>query len=321
MRSAVLFLVFNRPDTTRKVFEAIRAAQPPRLYVAADGPRSGHEGEDKRCAEVRRIATAVDWPCEVKTLFRAVNLGCKLGVSGAIDWFFANEEEGIIIEDDVLPLPSFFPYCEELLEKYRGNENIGVISGCNLISNRFKPAESYFFSRNVHIWGWASWRRAWRHYDVAMNSWPEWRDQGGLTKMFPDNRLVVRHWSDIYDLTQNGKIATWDYQWLYTCWRLGLISVSPASNLTYNLGFGPDATHTATAMPSYLALSAPKELGFPLMHPKFIEPNNKADMLDFKYIYNITARSALKRSIRRIPVLGDLLSKTKGTPPYQQPAG
>ena len=238
MRSAVLFLVFNRPDTTRQVFEAIRAAKPPRLYVAADGPRIGREEDKERCEEVRRIATAVNWPCKVKTLCRDENLGCKLGVSGAIDWFFANEEEGIIIEDDILPLPSFFPYCDELLEKYRENEKIAMISGCNLISHKFAPSESYFFSRNIHIWGWASWRRAWRHYDVAMNSWPQWRDQGGLSKMFPKKRLLARYWGDIYDSAYSGKIDTWDFQWHYTCWRFGALSVSPAHNLTQNLGFG-----------------------------------------------------------------------------------
>ncbi len=311
MRSAVLFLVFNRPDTTRRVFEAIRAAKPTRLYVAADGPRTTHTGEKDRCEEVRRIASAVDWPCHVQTLFREANLGCKLGVSSGIDWFFANEKEGIILEDDVLPLPSFFPYCDELLEKYRDNEKIAMVSGCNLISHRFSPRESYFISQNIHIWGWASWRRAWRHYDVSMNSWPQWRNQGGLSKMFPKNRLAVRYWSDMYDSAHGGKIATWDWQWHYACWSVGALSVLPANNLIQNLGFGSEATHTPGRIPSYLIQSAPMELGFPLIHPKSLEPNPTADMLEFKYVFDITASSALKRWIRKIPVFGDVLGKMK----------
>src|ERR1700690_1974577 len=156
MQSPVLFLVFNRPDTTRRVFEAIRSAQPPRLYVAADGPRGARAGEAERCAEVRRIATAVNWPCEVKTLFRDCNLGCKMGVSSGITWFFEHEPEGIILEDDVLPVPTFFDFCDELLARFRNDDRVAMISGSNLIAGHFDPAESYFFSRCAQIWGWAS---------------------------------------------------------------------------------------------------------------------------------------------------------------------
>src|SRR5690349_2048344 len=131
MKSAILFLVFNRPETTARVFEAIRAAQPPRLYVAADGPRASRIGESERCDLTRRIASAVDWPCDITTLFRAANLGCKNAVSSAISWFFEHEEEGVILEDDCLPDPSFFRYCDELLAHYRDDTRIGLISGNN----------------------------------------------------------------------------------------------------------------------------------------------------------------------------------------------
>ena len=131
-KTAVLFLVFNRPDTTIKVFEKIREAKPSRLYVAADGPREGYSDEKKKVMKVRKIATNVDWPCEVKTLFRDKNLGCKKGVGTAIKWFFEHEEQGIILEDDCLPDPSFFRFCEELLEEYRHNTKIMLVSGQNL---------------------------------------------------------------------------------------------------------------------------------------------------------------------------------------------
>ncbi len=153
MKSPVLFLVFNRPDTTRRVFNAIRSARPPKLYVAADGPRFGRPKEAELCGEVRDIVTSIDWPCEVRTLFREDNLGCKAAVSGGITWFFQHEEEGIILEDDVLPVSTFFDFCDEMLERYRKNAGVYMISGCNLVSNHFTPERSYFFPRDTTISG------------------------------------------------------------------------------------------------------------------------------------------------------------------------
>jgi hypothetical protein len=311
MKSALLFLVFNRPDTTQKVFEAIREARPPRLYVAADGSRSGREGERERCEEVRKIATAVDWPCEVKTLFRTENLGCKRGVSGGINWFFENEEEGIILEDDVLPMPSFFPYCDELLERYRHNPKVGVISGCNLVSKRFTPRESYFFSRYNHVWGWASWRRAWQHYDVNMTTWPKWRDQGGLKSLSDGNRLFEPFWRPIFDNAFKGGIDTWDYQWMFTCWSHGMLTALPAHNQTHNLGFGTDAVHTTGDAPDYVREAIPEVLDFPLVHPRNIEWAVDADALIDKQVFDFTKRASLLQKIRTIPFLGELLYNIK----------
>ena len=158
LKTALLFLVFNRPDTTRQVFEAIRRAKPPRLYVAADGPREGKFGEVERVEEVRIIATAVDWPCEVKTLFRDKNLGCKKGVSSAITWFFEQEEQGIILEDDCLPNRSFFYFCEELLNLYKQNEKIYMISGYNSQGQWRVESQDYFFSYLAGISARATWR-------------------------------------------------------------------------------------------------------------------------------------------------------------------
>ena len=129
MKSAVLFVVFNRPDTTARVFETIRTAKPPRLYVAADGPRAGRAGEAVLCAKVRQLAMKVDWPCKLYTLFQDTNLGCKIGVSSAINWFFEHEEEGIVLEDDILAQPSFFEYCDEMLDRYRDDTKVSMISG------------------------------------------------------------------------------------------------------------------------------------------------------------------------------------------------
>jgi len=308
MRSPVLFLVFNRPDTTRQVFEAIRAAKPPRLYVAADGPRIHRQGESERCEEVRRIATAVDWACELKTLFRDQNLGCKMGVSGGINWFFENEEEGIILEDDVLPIRSFFPYCDELLERYRHDERVGVISGCNLISRRFTTKESYFFSRYNHVWGWASWRKVWKHYDVSMKAWPEWRDNGGLTSISDGNKLFQSYWRSIFDNTFQGGLDTWDYQWMFCCWKQGMITALPSHNQTHNLGFAhPDAVHTTNVAPDYIKESLPKPLTVPLRHPDNVERSFEADAMIDKRVLSLSLLFSIKLLIRRIPTLNYLI--------------
>lgn len=309
MNSAVLFLVFNRPDTTAQVFEAVRAARPPRLYVAADGPRANRQGEAARCAEVRRIATAVDWPCEVKTLFREQNLGCKMGVSGGITWFFENEEEGVILEDDVLPVPSFFPYCDELLDRYRNDDRVGMISGCNLISRHFTPKGSYFFSRYNHIWGWASWRRAWKHYDVRMSAWPAWRDGGGWTGLCAGDRLFEEYWRDIFDSAHRGDIDTWDYQWTFSCWHTGALSTLPAHNQTRNVGFGQGATHTTAEAPLFVIESIAKPLDFPLRHPIEVERQFVADTLIANRAFCVTRRSILLRRIRSAPALVWLFGK------------
>lgn len=299
MKSAVLFLVFNRPDTTRQVFETIKSAQPPRLYVAADGPRTDRDGEREKCEIVRQIATAVSWPCELNTLFRDDNLGCKIGVSEGINWFFENEEEGIILEDDVLPLPSFFQYCDELLERYRHNDRVGAISGCNLVSKRFMPKDSYFFSRYNHVWGWATWRRAWKLYDVNMQAWPQWREQGGLASISDGNQLFERQWRDAFDLAFLGGIDTWDYQWTFTCWLHGMITALPAHNQTRNIGFGPDALHTTGNTPDYIKESIPELLPFPLRHPADIERKSKTDALIDRRAFGMTRKRQIKLKIKQ----------------------
>jgi hypothetical protein len=311
LKSPVLFIVFNRPDTTRRVFEAIRSARPPRLYIAADGPRSDRSGEDRRCLEVRKIASAVDWPCQVSTLYQPINLGCKIGVSTAISWFFENEEEGIVLEDDVLPLPTFFEFCDELLERYRNEERVAMISGCNLVANHFATDRSYFFSHYNHIWGWASWRRAWRHYDVAMKAWPAWRDANGLAAMRSGGRLFEHYWRHTLNAAYRGEIDTWDYQWTFACWRSGGLTVLPAVNQTHNLGFGADATHTVSEAPDYVTASAAKPMPFPLVHPASIERAARADDCIDSVVFGISPRLVLKKSLLSSPPLRALAARYK----------
>ncbi len=313
LKTAVLFLVFNRLDTTTQVFEAIRNAKPPRLYVAADGPRFSKEGEPEKVQAVRDyVLEHIDWDCEVKTLFRDENLGCKYAVSSAITWFFENEEMGIILEDDVLPLPSFFYYCDELLERYKDNESIALISGCNMISRYYEPASSYFFSKYNFIWGWASWRRSWREYDVRMAQWPAWKALGVLRDLSDGNRFFSMYWGAFFDKVHAGHIDTWDFQWTFACWRKGAVSVLPKYNLVSNLGFSrADATHTTGEIPGVFIHSVQKNIDFPMCHPESIVRSCDADRLVDKLGYSISFGSALKRVMQDMPCVRNLLKKIK----------
>lgn len=312
--TSILFMIFNRLETTIQVFDAIKKAKPPKLYIAADGPRSykKDESETVKCVQ-KYVLDNIDWKCEVKTLFRDQNLGCKRAVSEAITWFFENEEEGIILEDDVLPHPSFFTYCEELLTKYRYEEKIALISGNNLISNHYSPDESYFFSHYANIWGWATWKRVWLHFDVNIKNWPNWRDQGGLKSISDNYPFFEAYWIDMINAVYKGKIDTWDFQFFYTCWYLNAFSIVPKSNLTFNLGFGQNATHTTGNVPLCVIESQVKELSFPLHHPNGITRQNTADILINKHVYHIGFFTIIKWKVRRIPILGIFLAKIKSS--------
>lgn len=272
----VLFLVFNRPDTTQRVFEAIRQAKPRKLYVAADGPRKENVGESDRVAAVREIATNVDWACEIITRFCDENQGCKMAVSSAIAWFFANEEEGIILEDDCLPSQSFFLFCQELLMKYRYDTRVMAISGDNFQDGRRCSGYSYYFSRYSHVWGWASWRRAWKLYDRNITTWPEVKENGFLADISGNDEAFILFWQAIFDKTYAGMIDTWDFQWLYSCWVQNGLTVLPNVNLVSNIGFGEEATHTLQTNSPVAGLPE-LEIDFPLKHPPLLIRNSIAD--------------------------------------------
>jgi hypothetical protein len=292
-RSPVLFLVFNRPDTTQRVFDAIRAARPLRLYVAADGPRQGRAGDTELCKEVRRIATGVDWPCELVTLMRDENLGCKRAVSSAITWFFDIEPEGIVLEDDCLPDPSFFAYCDALLERYRNDERVMCISGDNFISAQWQPEHSYYFSRYAHIWGWASWARAWQHYCADLDMEPVERMEGVLSRVFADSRSARDHWRRLLMQVAAGRIDTWDYQWSYALWKHGGLSCVPRANLISNIGFGPGATHTTSAE-SKLSKLPVSNLASTLVHPPAIHRASSADVWTDSEVFGIPTRRTIR---------------------------
>jgi hypothetical protein len=303
MNIAVLFLTFNRPETTQRVFEAIRAAAPARLYVAADGPRADRPDEAARCTAVREIATTIDWPCTVRTLFRDNNLGCRVAVSTAIDWFFAHEPEGIILEDDCLPDLSWFRFADEMLARYRDDERIMCISANHFHGRTHQPEASYFFSRYNHCWGWASWRRAWQHYDRDMEAWPRLRNTDWLRSVGMGSRLFQRYWRSIFDMAREGKtVDSWAYRWTFSSWTRNGLTVLPARNLVVNIGIGTDATHTSEADPRLQKLPL-ERLSFPLRHPLAVERDIAADEWTDRRHFGITMLQAAISMMERVPPL------------------
>jgi hypothetical protein len=272
----VLFLVFNRPETTRKVFDAIRQARTPRLYLAADGPRDNRPGEHENCELVRKIVTAVDWPCEVRTYFREKNLGCGIAVGTAIDWFFAHESEGVILEDDCLPDPSFFRFCEELLERYRHNHRVMMISGECYPIGQNQQNHSYLFSRYIGTWGWATWARAWRNNDRTMSRWPEVRASDWLMRVGDGHKDFARYWTEAFDAVYAGRNDIWDYQWAYSCWLWEGITILPSKNLIKYIGFDSNATHTV-GDGGWMSRLPSEAMPFPLLHPEKLERDRVAD--------------------------------------------
>lgn len=275
LKTPVAFLIFNRPDTTEMVFEEIRRARPPKLLVVADGPRSDKLGEAEKCKAARAIVERVDWPCDVLTNYSDTNLGCKRRVSSGLDWVFDNVEEAIILEDDCLPHPVFFRFCEELLERYRDDERIGMISGDNFQFGSKRTLYSYYYSHFYTIWGWASWRRAWKKYNVTMPLWPEIKNGGWLDDVLGDPK-VVKYWEQIFESVYRGEINTWDYQWSFACFVNNYLSVIPNVNLISNIGFGGDTTHTSDTTDKRANLPT-QEMFFPLKHPPHMIRDTKAD--------------------------------------------
>jgi hypothetical protein len=295
LETPVLLLVFNRPELTRMVFSAIRAARPRFLYIAADGPRENQPGEQERCAEARSVLSDIDWNCDVKTLFRNSNLGCRKACASAIDWFFESAGDGIILEDDCYPDHSFFRYCQELLARYRDDERVMHIGGNNFQFGWVRdPDYSYYFSKYGSIWGWASWRRAWKLYDVSMASYFEIASKGYLEDILPDGgerRFRVNTFDDI--VVRN--MDTWDVQWTYSKLVNRGLSIVPRVNLISNLGFGSDATHTTDAADKRARVSR-SAMEFPLRHPRCMIEDSLSDR---RYHYSNFGQQTKLGMIRR----------------------
>ncbi|MFA5184280.1 MAG: hypothetical protein WC456_02020 [Patescibacteria group bacterium] len=271
----ILFIVFNRLDTASVTLAAIRKAKPRKLFIAADGPRLDITGERENCQEVRDyLLKNIDWDCRVETLFQIKNLGIQKALKEALDWFFATNKNGIILEHDCLPNDSFFLFCEKLLEKYKDNEQIMHISG-----NFFQPEKvgqsDYYFSRIPHIWGWATWRRAWQKYDLEMATYHDFLKNQTLKKYFKSDRDKIT-WKQLFNQVYHHKSATWDFQWTYALFRNGGLAITPNRNLVKNIGFGYLAENCRDEKNKFSNLPT-TELNFPLRHPTGFVANQAAD--------------------------------------------
>lgn len=235
----ILFLIFNRPDVQQQVFQKIREVQPKKLFIAADGPRSGVAADQEKCAKARKIVEQVDWLCDVKILFRESNLGCDTAVSQAISWFFNHVEEGIILEDDCMPARAFFDFCKTMLERYRYEEQVWNVLGVNYYGSR----QSYFFTHNFYSTGWATWRRAWKYFDPwALKNFDEQVFRG----KFRDQSVAdtwIKFFNKLVAATRAGKVCGFDCQWMYqTLMNDKLCVHAPENTIDIALGCGPDAT-------------------------------------------------------------------------------
>ena len=296
LNTPVAFLVFNRPDTTGKVFEAIREARPLRLLVVADGPRENRLGEAEKCVAVRKIIEDVDWPWEVQRNFSDFNLGCKRRISSGLDWVFEMVDEAIILEDDCLPHPDFFPFCEELLTRYRDEERVMMIGGTNYLLDSLNIKESFCFSRYFSIWGWATWRRAWEKYDITMKDWNELKKRNCVNSFYTQP-FMRKHINTIFDKAYKNEVDTWDTQWFYACLFNNGLSIVPKKNLISNIGLV--GTHTTDDYSNH---------NFPVfdIHPeKMLYPENIYPncLYDNKF-FNRKIRRSLETKIKnRVKIL------------------
>lgn len=303
-----------------RVFDVIATAKPARLLVVADGPCN--DAEAGLCEETRRVVMDhISWPCEVLTNFSPTNMGCKKRVSSGLDWVFTQVEEAIIIEDDCLPDLSFFRFCTEMLERYRHDIRIGHIGGNYFGDGKDLGSESYYLSRYVTIWGWATWRRAWRNYDVNLSLWPELKLNKNHYKYFPSSEEVdyfEAHWDDLFE----GKIDTWDGQWLFAIRTQGLLSICPRVNLVSNIGFRVDGSHAVDSDVPYANMPC-GHMNFPLIHPEIKSPDERMDTR-FAALMVPLKRPLWQRTLwklknphwygavmRRIPFFGDIWGRLR----------
>lgn len=324
-RAAVALFVFNRPDLTRRVFDVVRSVRPPVLFVSADGPRADRPDDVKLCREVREIVQAVDWPCDVQWNLRERNLGCGPAMSQGISWVFEQVDRAVILEDDCLPDASFFPFCDELLERYKDDSRVMQIAGFNWgAPRRDFGGASYSFASYPFVWGWASWRRAWALYDYDMNSWPGFRDNGmldGLHASWSRRAHLRREWDHIH--AGNG---TWDHQWQYAVMSQHGLTIYPAGNLVSNLGFRADATQTTMEGGAAAELEL-SPVAFPLAHPPVVTHNPRLERylereilravgIAVTLLRRILPSHRARRVLRRV-----LLPGARHGPPAQRSSG
>lgn len=311
MQTPVLLILYKRPELTRGVLRTLAAARPAVLLVAADGPSRPEEAD--ACAQARAVIEEVDWDCQVLTNFSDTNLGCGIRVYTAIDWALSLFEEIIVLEDDCVPNPSFFRFCDAMLAEYRDDERVMHVSGNNFFGGGDDQPYSYYFSKYTHAWGWATWRRAWRHFDWSVARWPE-LEAAGLLEAACSDPYEREYWRAIFTHVHAGAPDIWDYQWNFICWSQSGLAVMPHANLVTNLGFGEDATHTKEASEF---LSQPTSLLGAIRHPPYVIRDAAADALTFARNFGgdaMKARDLPAARIRRSlePILRPLRGVKRG---------
>lgn len=274
MKSAVLLIIFKREETTRRVFNRIREAHPPRLYIAADGPRPNHIGEREACERTRKVVSDIDWPCEVYHLYRDENMGCGQCMSSAISWFFEHEEQGIIIEDDILPHIDFFRYCDEMLERYKDDSRVQMVAGCNYFYDGYQSATPYYLSVFACIWGWATWRRVWLTYQFDVNELPAEDVRRKIMLRLPHG--ANNYFLNVFEQMHRHLIDTWDYQFVLNQIYYNRYSISPFTNMIENIGMG-DVNATHTTEENLLVANHKSQSPYPFTHPEMVAPSMEVD--------------------------------------------
>jgi hypothetical protein len=302
LNTPVAFLVFNRPETTIRVFEEIRRTRPPKLLVVADGPRADRQSEVDKCQAVRAIIDTVDWPCDVLKNYSDTNLGCGRRVSSGLDWVFQTVEEAIILEDDCLPHQDFFYFCEELLNRYRYDDDVISIGGTNFLKGIRRGKPSYYFSSHFHVWGWASWKRAWDRYDYEARDMTEERLRVILDRRFissGEKRLFENMFMDM----KARRVDTWDYQWLFTHLFSDGLTIIPNANLVTNIG--PCGTHFSNSHKNPL-INLPTGTIFPWVLNKNKKQDKKADLLVYRLNYK---QNIMERFLTKIMKSGEFIDR------------
>lgn len=306
----IAFIIFNRPKVSQSVFETIKQARPAQLFVIADGPRLEREGEAAKCAKTRSIINQVDWNCEVFRCFSDENLGCGKRIATGLSWVFEHVEEAVILEDDCVADPTFFHFCHEMLARYRHDSRVMSISGGCRFTKSLNQ-ESYYFSKYLNCWGWATWRRAWEHFDFSMSGLPEKLEQDWLFKHL-GSRKIANIWRQKFEIAhESGRADIWSYQFQFACWLQNGLSVRSNSNLIANLGFGEDSTHTQAnqdALPATLFLNR-ERMRFPLIHPEQVKVDQQADNAIDRAIIARVDPSFTARVYRKLKLLIYMLSR------------
>lgn len=292
----IAYFIFNRPERTRKSFSIIRAQRPKKLMIISDGPRSGNIDDKQKCEECLKIVSQIDWPCEVKTNFSNVNLGMKKRNITGLNWAFSFEEEILILEDDNLPNNDFFKFIEEVVPIYRDNEKIFQITGVNWQDNTIRGNASYYFSKYNNLWGWVTWKRNWKKYDVNISDWPKYKNSTNWRKKCPNN-IERNYWENIFDEYYTKEVNSWAYAWLFCAFYNNCLTITPNVNLVKNSGLHGDGTHEFKNKKGLIKPYG--KIEFPLVHPLDIKENVDGDEYTFNNVFGGNKMKSIKGQVKK----------------------